>query len=93
MRGENKAALNGRVNVAVCASLPLSVMDAPAFLATVLNNGKGTPSVTLTFAQSLDAKIAGKGGKQLILSGKESMVMTHWCGYRSRRISHSSYYA
>ena len=36
------------------------------------------PYVTLTFAQSLDAKIAGQGGKQLILSGKESMVMTHW---------------
>ncbi|KAG2120600.1 dihydrofolate reductase [Suillus discolor] len=36
------------------------------------------PLVTLTFAQSLDAKIAGKGGKQLILSGRESMLMTHW---------------
>jgi 2,5-diamino-6-(ribosylamino)-4(3H)-pyrimidinone 5'-phosphate reductase len=36
------------------------------------------PKVTLTFAQSLDAKIAGIGGKQLILSGRESMVMTHW---------------
>ena len=36
------------------------------------------PFVTLTFAQSLDAKIAGAGGKQLILSGKESLVMTHW---------------
>ncbi|KAI0334394.1 dihydrofolate reductase [Cubamyces sp. BRFM 1775] len=36
------------------------------------------PYVTLTFAQSLDAKIAGAGGKQLILSGKESLVMTHW---------------
>ncbi|KAJ3485439.1 hypothetical protein NLI96_g4965 [Meripilus lineatus] len=36
------------------------------------------PFVTLTFAQSLDAKIAGVGGKQLALSGKESMVMTHW---------------
>lgn len=36
------------------------------------------PHVTLTFAQSIDAKIAGKGGKQLILSGRESMVMTHW---------------
>jgi len=34
--------------------------------------------VTLTFAQSLDAKIAGVGGKQLALSGRESMVMTHW---------------
>ncbi|KAH7102681.1 bacterial bifunctional deaminase-reductase [Auriculariales sp. MPI-PUGE-AT-0066] len=36
------------------------------------------PHVTLTYAQSLDAKIAGVGGKQLILSGKESMLMTHW---------------
>jgi len=35
------------------------------------------PHVTLTFAQSLDAKIAGVGGKQLILSGEESMLMTH----------------
>ena len=37
----------------------------------------GRPHVTLTFAQSVDGKIAGVGGKQLILSGKESMVMTH----------------
>ncbi|GBE77448.1 2,5-diamino-6-ribosylamino-4(3H)-pyrimidinone 5'-phosphate reductase [Sparassis crispa] len=36
------------------------------------------PYVTLTFAQSLDAKIAGADGKQLALSGNESMVMTHW---------------
>ncbi|KAI0094478.1 dihydrofolate reductase-like domain-containing protein [Irpex rosettiformis] len=36
------------------------------------------PHVTLTFAQSIDAKIAGQGGKQLALSGKESLVMTHW---------------
>ncbi|OCH96200.1 hypothetical protein OBBRIDRAFT_787658 [Obba rivulosa] len=36
------------------------------------------PYVTLTFAQSLDAKIAGPGGKQLALSGRESLVMTHW---------------
>ncbi|KAI0361033.1 bacterial bifunctional deaminase-reductase [Trametes cingulata] len=36
------------------------------------------PYVTLTFAQSLDAKIAGAGGAQLALSGKESLVMTHW---------------
>ena len=35
------------------------------------------PFVTLTYAQSLDAKIAGKAGKQLLLSGKESMAMTH----------------
>ncbi|KAJ7651684.1 dihydrofolate reductase-like domain-containing protein [Mycena polygramma] len=36
------------------------------------------PFVTLTFAQSLDGKIAGAGGVQLALSGRESMVMTHW---------------
>ncbi|GAA5922239.1 2,5-diamino-6-(ribosylamino)-4(3H)-pyrimidinone 5'-phosphate reductase [Sporobolomyces koalae] len=35
------------------------------------------PFVTLTYAQSLDAKIAGKDGEQLILSGKESMLLTH----------------
>ncbi|KAG8817784.1 2,5-diamino-6-(ribosylamino)-4(3H)-pyrimidinone 5'-phosphate reductase [Serendipita sp. 399] len=32
---------------------------------------------TLTFAQSLDGKIAGVNGQQLILSGTESMIMTH----------------
>jgi 2,5-diamino-6-(ribosylamino)-4(3H)-pyrimidinone 5'-phosphate reductase len=36
------------------------------------------PHVTLTFAQSADSKISGINGQQLILSGKESMVMTHW---------------
>ncbi|KAJ7657973.1 dihydrofolate reductase-like domain-containing protein [Mycena rosella] len=36
------------------------------------------PHVTLTFAQSLDAKIAGPAGAQLPLSGPESMRMTHW---------------
>ncbi|CAO3687713.1 unnamed protein product [Rhizopus stolonifer] len=36
----------------------------------------GKPFVTLTFAQSLDGKIAKKG-QQLLLSGKESMAMTH----------------
>ncbi|GAA5831234.1 hypothetical protein JCM3766R1_002977 [Sporobolomyces carnicolor] len=35
------------------------------------------PFVTLTYAQSMDAKIAGAGGKQLILSGPESMKLTH----------------
>ncbi|CAO3573297.1 unnamed protein product [Mortierella alpina] len=35
------------------------------------------PHVTLTFAQSLDGKIAGKHGQQLILSGPESMKATH----------------
>ncbi|KAF8971747.1 dihydrofolate reductase-like domain-containing protein [Flammula alnicola] len=58
----------------------------PAFLDAVLKPRSNSPSptrphVTLTFAQSLDAKIAGAEGRQLILSGKESMVMTH-CGGR-----------
>ncbi|KAJ3976934.1 dihydrofolate reductase-like domain-containing protein [Lentinula raphanica] len=57
--------------------------DPPIFLSSLLGRYKNSaeqsrPFVTLTFAQSLDAKIAGRGGKQLILSGKESMVMTHW---------------
>lgn len=37
------------------------------------------PFVTLTYAQSMDGKIAGKGGKQLLLSGQESMTLTHRC--------------
>ena len=33
--------------------------------------------VTLTYASSLDALISGKDGQPLLLSGQESMVMTH----------------
>ncbi|BEI80270.1 hypothetical protein CcaverHIS002_0107990 [Cutaneotrichosporon cavernicola] len=36
------------------------------------------PHITLTWAQSLDSKIAGPGGKRVMLSGPESMLMTHW---------------
>jgi 2,5-diamino-6-(ribosylamino)-4(3H)-pyrimidinone 5'-phosphate reductase len=35
------------------------------------------PHVTLTYAQSLDGKIAGRLGQQLILSGAQSMTATH----------------
>ncbi|KAK3842861.1 MAG: dihydrofolate reductase-like domain-containing protein [Linnemannia gamsii] len=35
------------------------------------------PHVTLTYAQSLDGKIAGRHGQQLILSGAQSMTATH----------------
>ncbi|KAG6842450.1 hypothetical protein C0991_007580 [Blastosporella zonata] len=58
--------------------------SAPDLLTTVLGRytsipvPENRPLVTLTFAQSLDAKIAGQHGKQLILSGKESMLLTHW---------------
>ncbi|KAL0083522.1 bacterial bifunctional deaminase-reductase [Phycomyces blakesleeanus] len=54
--------------------------DARKFLERVYINPpiptKELPFVTLTFAQSLDGKIALKG-QQLLLSGKESMAMTH----------------
>ncbi|KAF8527380.1 bacterial bifunctional deaminase-reductase [Hysterangium stoloniferum] len=57
--------------------------QAPAFLSSllpspILPKHPRRPHVTLTYAQSLDGCIAGIGGRQLILSGKESMVMTHW---------------
>ncbi|RKP26399.1 dihydrofolate reductase-like domain-containing protein, partial [Syncephalis pseudoplumigaleata] len=35
------------------------------------------PWITLTYAQSLDGKIAGEHGQQLVLSGDASMIMTH----------------
>ncbi|KAF7722534.1 2,5-diamino-6-(ribosylamino)-4(3H)-pyrimidinone 5'-phosphate reductase [Apophysomyces ossiformis] len=35
------------------------------------------PYVTLTFAQSLDGKIAADDRRQLMLSGDESLIMTH----------------
>ncbi|KAG9017065.1 2,5-diamino-6-(ribosylamino)-4(3H)-pyrimidinone 5'-phosphate reductase [Tulasnella sp. 427] len=63
----------------------LSAAEPKSFLKSVLsysndqaNSPHDRPFVTLTYAQSLDGKIAGKDGKQLILSGDESMTMTHW---------------
>jgi 2,5-diamino-6-(ribosylamino)-4(3H)-pyrimidinone 5'-phosphate reductase len=50
----------------------LDDMDAPPSPAS-----SSRPGVTLTFAQSLDARIGRRDGKQLILSGDESMAMTH----------------
>ncbi|KAG9314141.1 dihydrofolate reductase-like domain-containing protein [Chiua virens] len=55
----------------------LSVLPSPS-IEKFSADGDRIPSVTLTFAQSLDGKIAGSNGKQLILSGAESMLMTHW---------------
>lgn len=48
-----------------CLSLPLG--------------SSSRPHVTVTWAQSLDAKIAGPKGARVLLSGPESMEMTHWC--------------
>ncbi|KAG8737073.1 2,5-diamino-6-(ribosylamino)-4(3H)-pyrimidinone 5'-phosphate reductase [Ceratobasidium sp. 414] len=59
----------------------------PEFLKSVISARDAAPRsseqqkrarVTLTYAQSLDAKIAGAGGRQLTISGNESMTMTHW---------------
>lgn len=55
----------------------LSVLPSQS-IDKVDREGHRIPSVTLTFAQSLDGKIAGSKGRQLILSGTESMLMTHW---------------
>lgn len=44
---------------------------------TFTTDGNTAPFVTLTFAQSLDGKIAGSQGRQLILSGAQSMKATH----------------
>ncbi|KAG9096779.1 2,5-diamino-6-(ribosylamino)-4(3H)-pyrimidinone 5'-phosphate reductase [Ceratobasidium sp. 370] len=64
-----------------------SSSQPPEFLKSVISARDAAPRsseqqkrarVTLTYAQSLDAKIAGAGGSQLTISGNESMTMTHW---------------
>ncbi|KAI0308343.1 dihydrofolate reductase-like domain-containing protein [Multifurca ochricompacta] len=62
----------------VLGTLPADVRPGTAPLTHLVSPDSTRPYVTLTFAQSIDAKIAGAGGKQLILSGEESMKMTHW---------------
>jgi len=57
---------------------PEDVKPGTEPLPNLVPSDSSRPYVTLTFAQSIDAKIAGAGGKQLILSGEESMRMTHW---------------
>lgn len=57
---------------------PQSETDEELKPPTPISADPTKPYVTLTFAQSLDAKIAGPNGKQLALSGQDSMVMTHW---------------
>lgn len=55
---------------------------APAFLSRFIpardSIDPSDPFIMLTYAQSMDGKIAGPGGKQIKLSGEESMLMTHW---------------
>ncbi len=66
------------------SSLSISAGDDSVNVPTPASPDSSRPYVTLTFAQSLDGKIAGKDGLQLALSGKESLVMTHWYVSRSR---------
>lgn len=51
----------------------------PADLFAPPDTPRTRPFVTLTYAQSLDGKIAGVGGAQIRLSGAESMAFTHRC--------------
>lgn len=55
----------------------------PECLRRYLPEPSDRPHITLTWAQSLDFKIAGPGGKRVILSGDESMLLTHWYVSRS----------
>lgn len=56
--------------------------QAPAFLTEHIPQSQAQssdkPHITVTWAQSLDFKIAGPGGRRVMLSGDESMLMTHW---------------
>ncbi|ORZ32852.1 dihydrofolate reductase-like domain-containing protein, partial [Catenaria anguillulae PL171] len=40
-------------------------------------NGPTFPWITVTWAQSIDARLAGPGGKQYPISGSESFALTH----------------
>ncbi|KAK7686728.1 hypothetical protein QCA50_010328 [Cerrena zonata] len=57
---------------------PESESDEELKPPTPVSPDPSKPYVTLAFAQSLDAKIAGPNGKQLTLSSQDSMIMTHW---------------
>ncbi|KAF8336501.1 dihydrofolate reductase-like domain-containing protein [Cantharellus anzutake] len=56
----------------------VTLLIAPVLLAIPSDGSRSRPYITLTYAQSLDGCIAGKGGTQVLLSGRESMIMTHW---------------
>jgi 2,5-diamino-6-(ribosylamino)-4(3H)-pyrimidinone 5'-phosphate reductase len=72
--------MSGPPEILTCTlgALPADVQPGTAPLLHLVPADDTRPYVTLTFAQSIDAKIAGAGGKQLIISGEESMKMTHW---------------
>jgi len=49
----------------------------PRLVDSVLKAHAGLPAVTVSWAQSADGAIAPFGGKRAVLSGRESMVLTH----------------
>ncbi|TPX34566.1 hypothetical protein SmJEL517_g02814 [Synchytrium microbalum] len=54
--------------------------EAYTFLLPILNSippAQSRPTITLTYASSLDGLISGPNGRQLALSGRESFIMTH----------------
>ncbi|ORX81716.1 bacterial bifunctional deaminase-reductase [Basidiobolus meristosporus CBS 931.73] len=57
------------------------VREAKTFLSSVYQRSEDSsgkkPYVTLSYAQSLDGKISGPGGKMISLNGNESMAMVH----------------
>ena len=59
--------------------LPIE-QEARDFLEHVYRQAPPTfdrPRITLTFAQSIDGKIAGPHRKQVAISGMDSLKMTH----------------
>jgi GTP cyclohydrolase II len=53
------------------------MLDLDLLVAPQGNHITGRPFVTLSYAQSLDGSIAARRGEPLMLSGTESMMMTH----------------
>ncbi|CAE7727457.1 ribBA [Symbiodinium sp. CCMP2456] len=47
------------------------------FVARNLRSMDSLPAVTLTYAQSLDGSIAAAGNERVLISGQQSMAMTH----------------
>eukprot|EP00439_Symbiodinium_sp_Y106_P006142 s5832_g1.t1 len=47
------------------------------FVARNLRSVDSLPAVTLTYAQSLDGSIAAAGNERVLISGQQSMAMTH----------------
>ena len=74
----NNLGLKDRIGV-ISADGEVLVNQVERTMARALSAGRSgdRPCVTVSYAQSLDGSIAARPGKRLILSGSQSMVMTH----------------